>query len=70
MSNIPQLFSTWRYNKHPEREYVVVGIANSAHRHDDHPITVIYATREHPERLWTRTVDEFHADFRSIANED
>lgn len=29
--------SIWSYRKHPDRKYVVVGVANTAHKHPDHP---------------------------------
>lgn len=59
----PPMFSLWRYKKHPERVYRVVGIANIAHLSDRHPVTVVYSTADHPERLWTRPVADFLAAF-------
>jgi hypothetical protein len=55
--------SIWSYRKHPERKYVVAGVANIAHKHRDHPPMVVYRSLAHPGRLWTRSIPSFRDEF-------
>ena len=52
--------TTWIYKGDPARRYVVIGMANVASRHPEHPPQVVYCTEHTPCRLWARTVPDFY----------
>lgn len=59
----PEVGSVWRYRKHPERSYRVIGVANASVRHPRHPLQVVYATVGHEDRLWTCPLEDWHTRF-------
>jgi hypothetical protein len=58
--------TVWSYRKHPERRYVVLGVANVAHKHTEHPPIVVYRSLDNLGRLWTRPVSSFREAFSAI----